>query len=118
MSLFPPVGETWMVTLECREAPPGSRFLDGRVQDGSVGLAPNTDSPFTGTWWAVTTVSPDIVKFRCMTQVPGPRFLDGRPPPAYRPLRSGRPSRRTKSAWDSPHVARRARCAVLPGRPR
>jgi hypothetical protein len=29
------------------------RFLDGRTRDGTVGLAPNTDFPFTGTTWQV-----------------------------------------------------------------
>jgi hypothetical protein len=68
-----------MVTLECLGHLPGPRFLDGRVLEGSVGLAPHTDPPFTGTWWAVTTLSPGVVKFRCMATVPATsRFLDGR----------------------------------------
>ena len=80
MSVFPPLNETWMVNLECLSHLPGPRFLDGRVADGSVGLAPNTNSPFTGTWWAVVRLAPNVVKFRCMTHVQGSgrRFLDGR----------------------------------------
>lgn len=30
---------------------PQFRFLDGRTQEGKVGLAPSTDHPFTGTKW-------------------------------------------------------------------
>jgi len=80
MSAFPPLNETWMVTLECLSDRPGPRFLDGRVVDGSVGLAPNTNPPFTGTSWAVVRLAPNVVKFRCMTHVQGSgrRFLDGR----------------------------------------
>ena len=78
MSVFPPLDETWMVTLECLSHLPGPRFLDGRVLDGTSGLAEHTNPPFTGTWWGVTTLAPGIVKFRCMTHVGGsPRFLDG-----------------------------------------
>src|SRR5262249_5792730 len=79
-SAFPPLNETWMVTLECLSDRPGPRFLDGRVVDGSVGLAPNTNPPFTGTSWAVVRLTPNVVKFRCMTYVQGSgrRFLDGR----------------------------------------
>jgi hypothetical protein len=32
---------------------PGRWFLDGRTHDGTVGLAPHTDPPFTGTHWRV-----------------------------------------------------------------
>lgn len=31
----------------------GPRFLDGRTEDGTVGLAPQTGGPFTGTRWLV-----------------------------------------------------------------
>ena len=76
-SAFPPPGETWMVTLECLGHFPGPRFLDGDVHDGKTGLAEHTDRP--GTWWAVTTLSPFVVKFRCMANTSGSlRFLDGR----------------------------------------
>jgi hypothetical protein len=40
-----------------RNAKIAARFLDGRTQDGSVGLAPNTDPPFTGTHWSVTPIT-------------------------------------------------------------
>ncbi len=75
MSVFPPRNETWMVTLECLSDLAGPRFLDGRVADGSVGLAPHTDWPFTGTWWAVVRLADDVVKFRCMTHFQGARCV-------------------------------------------
>jgi hypothetical protein len=39
-------------TFECLGDLPGNRFLDGRTRDGTVGLAPSTDPPFSGTRWA------------------------------------------------------------------
>jgi hypothetical protein len=36
-----------------RDAGVAARFLDGRTGDGTVGLAPNTNPPFTGTLWTV-----------------------------------------------------------------
>jgi hypothetical protein len=60
MSVFPPLNETWMVTLECLSHLPGPRFLDGRVHDGTTDLAPHTDPPFSGVWWAVTTLSSGV----------------------------------------------------------
>jgi hypothetical protein len=90
MSAFPPfddkrkLSETWMVRLECLGDIPGPRFLDGHTQDGKVALTSNPDDPhFSGTSWAVTTLAPDVVKFRCMgfaqapNSKPTPRFLAG-----------------------------------------
>jgi hypothetical protein len=37
--------------LKCLGSTNGSRFLDGRTGVGSVGLAPSTQAPFTGTRW-------------------------------------------------------------------
>ena len=45
--------EPWLVNLECLGSLPGPRFLDGRTANGTVGLAPSTDFPFTGTQWAL-----------------------------------------------------------------
>jgi hypothetical protein len=39
--------------LKCLGDIPGLTFLDGRTLDGTVGLAPGTDPPFTGTHWEV-----------------------------------------------------------------
>jgi hypothetical protein len=68
-----------MVTLECLSdaVGPRPRFLDGRTHDGTTGLADHTDPPFTGTAWAVTTLAPGVVKFRCMGHIDGPPFLEG-----------------------------------------
>ena len=42
-----------IVGLKCLGEINGPRFLDGRTGNGSVGLAQNTDPPFTGTKWEV-----------------------------------------------------------------
>jgi hypothetical protein len=74
---LPPLGGTWIVTLECQGTLPGPRFLDGRTHDGTVALADGTAFPFTGTHWAVTTLAPGIVMFECRGHLSGSRFLDG-----------------------------------------
>ena len=62
--------------------PPGRYFLDGRTGNGSVGLAPNTDPPFTGTRWEVVQRNPGTWPpswwLKCLGDVPGPQWLDGR----------------------------------------
>ncbi len=40
-----------IVGFKCLGNLPGPRWLDGRTGNGSVGLAPSTDPPFTGTRW-------------------------------------------------------------------
>jgi hypothetical protein len=42
-----------VVILTCQGDIPGPRLLDGRTGDGSVGLAPSTEEPFSGTRWTV-----------------------------------------------------------------
>jgi hypothetical protein len=42
-----------IVALKCLGNVEGRRWLDGRTADGSAGLAPTTDPPFTGTRWEV-----------------------------------------------------------------
>ena len=42
-----------IVTLKCLGDINGPRWLDGRTGNGTVGLAPRTDPPFTGTKWEV-----------------------------------------------------------------
>ena len=78
MPVIPPVGESWLVTLECQGTVAGSRFLNGITHDGSVALAPDTDPPYSGTRWSMTQVADGVVSLRCMGLVDGPRFLDGR----------------------------------------
>ena len=43
-------------SVALRDAGVAARFLDGRTQSGEVGLAPNTDPPFTGTHWEISRV--------------------------------------------------------------
>jgi hypothetical protein len=66
------------VSLRCLGDQPGPRFLDGRTHDGTVGLAPKTGDPFTGTKWEVVRAGAGIIALKCLGQLEGPRWLDGR----------------------------------------
>ncbi|MER8188520.1 hypothetical protein [Kitasatospora sp. NPDC094015] len=44
---------TMEVVLTCLGNVKGPRLLDGRTGNGTVGLAPTTEAPFTGTRWQV-----------------------------------------------------------------
>jgi hypothetical protein len=55
----------------------GPRSLDGRTHDGTVGLAPHTGAPFSGTRWRRRT-NGDVWTLECLGELPGNRFLDGR----------------------------------------
>jgi hypothetical protein len=66
------------VALRCLAEGQGG-FLDGRVGNGSVGLAPNLDPPFTGTRWIVADAgTPGVVILACTAGLNGPHLLDGR----------------------------------------
>jgi hypothetical protein len=69
-----------IVFLRCRGELPGNRFLDGRTHDGTVGLAPHTGDPFTGTRWDMRKIpgTQDEFVLKCLGAVEGNRFLDGR----------------------------------------
>lgn len=55
------------VILECLGHIDGPRFLDGRTIDGTVGLAPSTGEPFSGTRWEVSdTDQLGVVTLRCL----------------------------------------------------
>jgi hypothetical protein len=71
-----PVGKT--VFLRCLGTVEGPRYLDGRTRDGSVGLAPHTRRPFSGTRWRVVNAGNGAVALECRGDVEGPRWLDGR----------------------------------------
>jgi hypothetical protein len=43
-----------IVSLQCLGHLDGPRWLDGRTNDSTVWLAPNTQPPYTGTRWEVT----------------------------------------------------------------
>jgi hypothetical protein len=64
--------------MKCLGDIEGPRWLDGRTADGTVGLAPNTNRPFTGTRWQVLEVGDNIVALKCLGDIGGPRWLDGR----------------------------------------
>ena len=67
-----------IITLECMGNLQGSRWLDGRTRDGSVGLAPGTGGDYTGTRWQVFEVDSGIYALKCLGNINGPRWLDGR----------------------------------------
>jgi hypothetical protein len=65
------------VSLKCLGNVPGpgfQGFLDGRTGDGSVGLAPSLNPPFTGTLWDVIDDGASNLILKCMGNVPGPAF--------------------------------------------
>jgi len=73
------------ITLECLGDKPGPRYLDGRTHNGTVGLAPHTNPPYTGTRWHLTTNSRNVRNpnaaghfLECLGEESGPRWLDGR----------------------------------------
>jgi hypothetical protein len=79
----PPFRNFDHISLECVSNEPGPKFLDGRTQDGTVGLAPHTNPPFTGTRWEVVQANPGKFPpnqwwFKCLGNIPGPQWLDGR----------------------------------------
>jgi len=45
-----------IVVLKCLGDIEGPRWLDGRTADGTVGVAPTTEPPFTGTKWEVIPI--------------------------------------------------------------
>ena len=55
-----------------------NRWLDGRTQNGSVGLAPDVDDTHTGTQWQPCRIENNLYIFRCLGDAEGPRLLDGR----------------------------------------
>jgi hypothetical protein len=67
------------VSLRCLGTGTGrARYLDGRTENGSVGLAPELTPKFSGTKWRVRAVRAGVVALECQGRVSGPRWLDGR----------------------------------------
>ena len=66
------------IALRCLGERPGPRYLDGRTHEGTVGLAPKTGKPFTGTKWKVYRGSEGGLWLQCRGHIDGPRWLDGR----------------------------------------
>jgi hypothetical protein len=56
---------------------PGPQWLDGRMADGTVGLAPNAGEGYPGTWWMVYDGGDGAIMLECQADLPGPRWLDG-----------------------------------------
>lgn len=66
-----------LVTLECLGKASGYRFLDGRLLDSTVGLAPAAMGRFTGTRWLLSAEG-NAVTLKCLGELDGPsRYLDG-----------------------------------------
>jgi hypothetical protein len=80
-----PFKEGDKISLDCVGGPQDARFfLDGRTVGGTVGLAPTTQGPYTGTSWEVfvvkdiTSGGPMEILLRCLGHLDGPEWLDGR----------------------------------------
>ncbi len=67
-----------IVMLRCLGNIPGPPWLDGRTQDGSVGLAPDTSPRHSGTRWEVADAGVGAIALRCLGDIPGSPWLDGR----------------------------------------
>ncbi len=65
------------VVLKCLRNIEGPRYLDGHTADGTIGLAPSTMLPFTGTSWELNRVSSGLCTLKCLGNIKGPRYLDG-----------------------------------------
>ena len=65
------------VYLRCLGDPRLKRFLDGRTGNGTVGLAPKIEPPFTGTKWHVWSGGGILLECSAAGGA-GPRWLDGR----------------------------------------
>ena len=55
-----------------------TRWLDGRTNAGTVGLARTTTWPYTGTRWRAHRLPDGAWAFRCLGEDPGNKWLDGR----------------------------------------
>ncbi len=66
------------VALKCLGQRNGPRWLDGKTQDGTVGLAPSLTKQYSGTKWAVVRAGEGIVALKCLGFTEGNRWLDGR----------------------------------------
>jgi len=110
--LAPPFKSFDHISLECQSTEPGPKFLDGRTADGTVGLAPNTNPPFTGTRWEAVKVlgTQNHFWFFCRSEWPRPagapyyepgnRRLDGRTQNSTVGLAPSRSAPYTGTKWE------------------
>jgi hypothetical protein len=67
------------IGLECLGSAAGARILDGRTQNGTVGLVDRICiRSRTGTRWTVFVNQDGTVGLQCRGNIDGPRWLDGR----------------------------------------
>ncbi len=67
-----------VISLECQgDQFTGLIWLDGRTKDGTVGLARNTDTHFTGIKWKVHVISNGVVALENQGNIDGSRWLNG-----------------------------------------
>jgi hypothetical protein len=67
-----------VITLRSLWVGTGPRYLDGRTHNNSVGLAPHTNPPFTGTRWEVYAgKTANQISLYCKGTAAGNRWLDG-----------------------------------------
>ena len=92
-----------------KSASPINKFLDGRTQNGTVGLAPHTNPPFTGTRWEVVRRNPGTYPptwwLRCLGDIPGPQWLDGRTNKGTVGLAPNRSAPYTGTRWQASRSA-------------
>ena len=75
----PPLKHGDIISLQAQVESDGPRWLDGRTQDGTVGLAPSCAAPYTGAKWKVHDEDGDgVIALENLGNVEGPRWLDGR----------------------------------------
>jgi hypothetical protein len=111
----PPFRNFDHISLECASNEPGSKFLDGNTHNSTVGLAPHTNPPFTGTRWEVVQANPGKWPptqwwFFCRANwprpagapyyEPGDRWLDGRTQNSSVGLAPSRGAQYTGTKWE------------------
>ena len=95
------------VVIESMGELSGPRWLDGRTSDGSVGLAPTFDAPFTGTRWELTKLRENVYALKTLGNIEGPRWLDGRTADGSVGLAPTTEGRFTGTHWELMEVAPR-----------
>jgi len=68
-----PLPLSGIVVLKCLGS---NMYLDGRPDNGTVGLAPHAED-YTGTKWEVVNVGRNVISLKCLGHLDGNRYLDG-----------------------------------------